>query len=105
MRRLKAISAYSCAPKFLLYAYLEVFPTHTEHTNQNTKCKVASRMTAVEDLTPSAGSDVLRADVRYAQEHDLQTLSIYTRRQPKDDEASTVTIPEHSKNSTRLWVM
>ncbi|ESZ91525.1 hypothetical protein SBOR_8096 [Sclerotinia borealis F-4128] len=64
-------------------------------------------MATVEDSSLNIGSNLLKEeDVKYAQEHDLQTLSIYWPKHPDDDETLTNAISEPTtKLSKKIWVI
>ncbi|ATZ56028.1 hypothetical protein BCIN_12g05660 [Botrytis cinerea B05.10] len=62
-------------------------------------------MSVSDDSALNAQVDFLREDVKYAQEHDLQTLSIFTARHSKDDKPLTGVIGEPSTTSSKIWVI
>ncbi|TGO12899.1 hypothetical protein BTUL_0080g00190 [Botrytis tulipae] len=62
-------------------------------------------MTNLNDPSVNAHVDFLREDVKYAQEHDLQTLSIFSTRHSKDDTSLTGAVGEPSTTSSKIWVI
>ncbi|TGO23622.1 hypothetical protein BPAE_0126g00050 [Botrytis paeoniae] len=62
-------------------------------------------MTNLDDPSVNAPADFLREDVKYAQEHDLQTLSIFSTRHSKDDKSLTGAVGEPSTTSSKIWVI
>ncbi|QSZ34375.1 hypothetical protein DSL72_005967 [Monilinia vaccinii-corymbosi] len=62
-------------------------------------------MATVEDSSLNIGSNLLREDVKYGQEHDLQTLSIYARRFPQGEKPATGAVSEPVTNSSKIWVI
>lgn len=67
--------------------------------------KVKVTMSVSDDSAVNAHVDFLREDVKYAQEHDLQTLSIFNTRHSKDDRPLTGASGEPSTTSSKIWVM
>ncbi|KAF7948001.1 hypothetical protein EAE96_009069 [Botrytis aclada] len=62
-------------------------------------------MTNLNDPSINASVDFLREDVKYAQEHDLQTLSIFSTRPIKDEKSLTETVGESSTTPSKIWVI
>ncbi|KAF7914759.1 uncharacterized protein EAE98_011458 [Botrytis deweyae] len=61
-------------------------------------------MTNLDDPSVNTPMDFLREDVKYAEEHDLQTLSIFTTRQTKDDKLLTG-VGEPFTTPSKIWVI
>ncbi|KAI9641765.1 Kynurenine formamidase [Ciborinia camelliae] len=62
-------------------------------------------MATIEDSSLDAASNLLREDVKYAQEHDLQTLSIYSARHHEDVKPLTGAISKPTTNSSKIRVI
>ncbi|KAF7915104.1 hypothetical protein BELL_0219g00040 [Botrytis elliptica] len=61
-------------------------------------------MTNLDDPSVNTPIDFLREDVKYAEEHDLQTLSIFTTRQIKDDKLPTG-VGKPFTTPSKIWVI
>ncbi|TGO34342.1 hypothetical protein BHYA_0201g00050 [Botrytis hyacinthi] len=61
-------------------------------------------MTNLNDPSVNAHVDFTREDVKYAQEHDLQTLSIFSRHS-KDDTSLTGAVGEPFTTPSKIWVI
>ncbi|KAF7903229.1 uncharacterized protein EAF01_006278 [Botrytis porri] len=72
---------------------------------QDQKVKVKVKLTNLDDPSVNAPIDFLREDVKYAQEHDLQTLSIFTASQTKDDKPLMDAVGNPSTSSSKIWVI
>ncbi|RAL59619.1 hypothetical protein DID88_006478 [Monilinia fructigena] len=62
-------------------------------------------MAIIKGLPSNDDSNLLREDVKYGQEHDLQTLSIYRRKSPENEKPLMGAVSESTTNSTRIWII